>query len=60
MSISFSSKNKRMLREVKGTINSQMGYYMAPLGVKLNAHILMGKMEGLEVKLDLQKVLKET
>lgn len=49
-----------MLREVKGTINSQMGYYMAPLGVKLNAHILMGKMEGLEVKLDLQKVLKET
>ena len=60
MSISFSSKNKRMLREVKRTINSQMGYYMAPLGVKLNAHILMGKMEGLEVKLDLQKVLKET
>ena len=49
-----------MLREVKGTINSQMGYYMAPLGVKLNAYILMGKMEGLEVKLDLQKVLKET
>lgn len=37
-----------------------MGYYMGPFGVKLNVHILKGKMEGLEVKLDLQKVLKET
>lgn len=49
-----------MLRGVKGTINSQMGYYMAPLGAKLNVHLLKGKMTGLEVKLELQKVLKET
>ena len=55
MSISFSSKNKRMLLGVKGTINCQMGYYMAPFGVKLNVHILKGKMEGLKVKLDLKK-----
>lgn len=41
-------------------MNSQMGYYLVPFGVKLNVRILKAKMEGVLIKPNLQRVYKET